>query len=113
MDLKLENLAEIRRDFHRFPELGFQEKRTKDKIASYLKELGLDVYYGSGIVGLLRVGDGTKVIGLRADMDALPIQETNTHNYISKNKGIMHACGHDGHMTMLLGAAHKLSLIHI
>ena len=109
MDLKLENLAEIRRDFHRFPELGFQEKRTKDKIASYLKELGLDVYYGSGIVGLLRVGHGTKVIGLRADMDALPIQETNTHNYISKNKGIMHACGHDGHMTMLLGAAHKLS----
>jgi hippurate hydrolase len=109
MDLKTENLAEIRRDFHRFPELGFQEKRTKDKIASYLKELGLDVYYGSGIVGLLRVGVGTKVIGLRADMDALPIQETNTHNYISKNKGIMHACGHDGHMTMLLGAAHKLS----
>lgn len=109
MDLKPENLVEIRRDFHRFPELGFQEKRTKDKIASYLKELGLDVYYGSGIVGLLRVGHGTKVIGLRADMDALPIQETNTHNYISKNKGIMHACGHDGHMTMLLGAAHKLS----
>ena len=109
MDLKTENLVEIRRDFHRFPELGFQEKRTKDKIASYLKELGLDVYYGSGIVGLLRVGHGTKVIGLRADMDALPIQETNTHNYISKNKGIMHACGHDGHMTMLLGAAHKLS----
>ena len=109
MDLKPENLAEIRRDFHRFPELGFQEKRTKDKIASYLKELGLDVYYGSGIVGLLRVGHGTNVIGLRADMDALPIQETNTHNYTSKNKGIMHACGHDGHMTMLLGAAHKLS----
>ena len=109
MNLKPENLAEIRRDFHKFPELGFQEKRTKDKIASYLKELGLDVYYGSGIVGLLRVGVGTKVIGLRADMDALPIQETNTHNYISKNKGIMHACGHDGHMTMLLGAAHKLS----
>ena len=109
MDLKPENLAEIRRDFHRFQELGFQEKRTKDKIASYLKELGLDVYYGSGIVGLLRVGHGTNVIGLRADMDALPIQETNTHNYISKNKGIMHACGHDGHMTMLLGAAHKLS----
>ena len=109
MDLKPENLAEIRRDFHRFPELGFQEKRTKDKIASYLKELGLDVYYGSGIVGLLRVGHGTKVIGLRADMDALPIQETSTHKYTSKNKGIMHACGHDGHMTMLLGAAHKLS----
>ena len=109
MNLKPENLAEIRRDFHRFPELGFQEKRTKEKIASYLKELGLDVHSGVGIVGVLHGGKGRKVIGLRADMDALPIHETNTHNYISKNTGIMHACGHDGHMTMLLGAAHKLS----
>ena len=109
MNLKPENLAEIRRDFHRFPELGFQEKRTKEKIASYLKELGLDVHYGVGIVGVLRAGEGNKVIGLRADMDALPIHETNTHDYISKNTGVMHACGHDGHMAMLLGAAHKLS----
>ena len=109
MNLKPENLAEIRRDFHRFPELGFQEKRTKEKIASYLKELGLDVHYGVGIVGVLRTGEGNKVIGLRADMDALPIQETNSHDYISKNTGVMHACGHDGHMAMLLGAAHKLS----
>ena len=108
MNLKPENLAEIRRDFHRFPELGFQEKRTKEKIASYLKELGLDVHYGVGIVGVLRAGEANKVIGLRADMDALPIHETNTHDYISKNTGVMHACGHDGHMTMLLGAAHKL-----
>ena len=109
MDPKPENLAKIRRDFHKFPELGFQEKRTKDKIASYLKELGLDVHCGAGIVGILRSGEGRKVIGLRADMDALPIHETNTHDYISKNKGIMHACGHDGHMAMLLGAAYKLS----
>ena len=109
MNLKPENLAEIRRDFHRFPELGFQEKRTKEKIVSYLKELGLDVHYGVGIVGVLRAGEGNKVIGLRADMDALPIHETNTHDYISKNTGVMHACGHDGHMAMLLGAAHKLS----
>ena len=109
MNLKPENLAEIRRDFHRFPELGFKEKRTKEKIASYLKELGLDVHYGVGIVGVLRAGEGNKVVGLRADMDALPINETNTHDYISKNKGVMHACGHDGHMAMLLGAAHKLS----
>ena len=109
MNLKPENLAEIRRDFHRFPELGFKEKRTKEKIASYLKELGLDVHYGVGIVGVLRAGEGNKVIGLRADMDALPIHETNTHDYISKNTGVMHACGHDGHMAMLLGAAHKLS----
>ncbi len=109
MNLKPENLAEIRRDFHRFPELGFQEKRTKEKIASYLKELGLDVHYGVGIVGVLRAGEGNKVIGLRADMDALPIDERNTHDYTSKNTGVMHACGHDGHMAMLLGAAHKLS----
>ena len=109
MNLKPENLAEIRRDFHRCPELGFQEKRTKEKIASYLKELGLDVHYGVGIVGVLRAGEGSKVIGLRADMDALPIHETTSHEYISENVGVMHACGHDGHMAMLLGAAHKLS----
>ena len=109
MNLKSENLVEIRRDFHRFPELGFKEKRTKDKIIGYLKELGLDVYSGAGIVGVLRSGEGSKVIGLRADMDALPIRETNTHDYVSNNTGVMHACGHDGHMAMLLGAAHKLS----
>ena len=109
MNLKFENLAEIRRDFHRFPELGFKEKRTKDKIIGYLKELGLDVHSGAGIVGVLRSGEGSKVIGLRADMDALPIRETNTHDYVSSNTGVMHACGHDGHMAMLLGAAHKLT----
>ena len=109
MNLKSENLVEIRRDFHRFPELGFKEKRTKDKITSYLKELGLDVHCGAGIVGVLRSGEGSKVIGLRADMDALPIRETNTHDYVSNNTGVMHACGHDGHMAMLLGAAYKLS----
>ena len=109
MASQLENLRKIRRDFHKYPELGFQEKRTKSKIANYLKELGLDVQCGSGIIGVLSSSDGGKVIGLRADMDALPIQETNTHNYISKNKGVMHACGHDGHMAMLLGAAHRLS----
>jgi len=109
MNLKSENLVEIRRDFHRFPELGFKEKRTKDKIIGYLKELGLDVHFGAGVVGVLRSGEGNKVIGLRADMDALPIRETNTHDYVSNNTGVMHACGHDGHMAMLLGAAHKLS----
>ena len=109
MNLKSENLVEIRRDFHRFPELGFKEKRTKDKIIGYLKELGLDVHSGAGIVGVLRSGEGSKVIGLRADMDALPIRETSTHDYVSNNTGVMHACGHDGHMAMLLGAAHKLT----
>ena len=109
MNLKPANLAEIRRDFHRFPELGFKEKRTKAKIAGYLKGLGLDVHCGAGIVGVLRAGESNKVIGFRADMDALPINETNSHDYISKNTGVMHACGHDGHMAMLLGAAHNLS----
>tara|TARA_B000000441_G_C21466721_1_gene190492 strand:- start:16 stop:240 length:225 start_codon:yes stop_codon:yes gene_type:complete len=73
MNLKPENLAEIRRDFHRFPELGFKEKRTKAKIAGYLKGLGLDVHCGAGIVGVLLAGESSKVIGFRADMDALPI----------------------------------------
>ena len=109
MNLKPENLVEIRRDFHKFPELGFKEKRTKEKIASYLNELGLDVHCGVGVLGVLRAGEGSKVIGLRADMDALPIHETTSREYISKNVGVMHACGHDGHMAMLLGAAYKLS----
>jgi hippurate hydrolase len=109
MASQLENLGKIRRDFHKYPELGFREKRTKSKIANYLKELGLDVQCGAGIIGVLHGGDGGKAIGLRADMDALPIQETNTHSYISKNTGVMHACGHDGHMAMLLGAAYRLS----
>ena len=91
MDLNQENLVEIRHDFHRFPELGFQEKVTTDKITSYVNGLGLDVYCGAGIVGVLSVGNGDKVIGLRADMDALPIHETTSHNYISTNAGVSHA----------------------
>ena len=90
MNLKSENLLQIRRDFHRFPELGFKEKRTKDKIIGYLKELGLDVHSGVGIVGVLRSGEGNKVIGLRADMDALPIRETNTHDYVSNNTCLLY-----------------------
>lgn len=103
------SLSALRRDFHRFPELGFQESRTKAKVAKFLREHGLEVHEGVGIVGILRSGEGNRAIGLRADMDALPIHEASRHEYPSETPGVMHACGHDGHMTMLLGAARTLA----
>ncbi|MDE2913634.1 MAG: amidohydrolase [Paracoccaceae bacterium] len=109
MDTDDFSLSRLRRDFHRFPELGFQESRTKAKVASFLQELGLEVHEGVGVVGVLRSGDGNRAIGLRADMDALPIHEASRHEYPSERPGVMHACGHDGHMTMLLGAARALA----
>ena len=109
MHAAFENLSLIRQDFHRHPELGFQENRTKAEVARLLRDLGLEVHEGSGVVGILRAGTGNRAIGLRADMDALPISETSTHGYVSQSPGVMHACGHDGHMTMLLGAAERLS----
>ena len=102
-------LRRLRHDFHRWPELGFQEVQTKSKVADSLREYGLEVHEGVGVVGVLRAGTGNRAIGLRADMDALPILETSKHDYVSNNPGVMHACGHDGHMTMLLGAAKKLA----
>ncbi|MEM7321000.1 MAG: amidohydrolase, partial [Pseudomonadota bacterium] len=102
-------LTARRRDFHRHPELGFQESRTKSEIAKDLRDCGIEVHECTGIVGVLRCGNGPRAIGLRADMDALPIAETSSHDYSSQNPGIMHACGHDGHMTMLLGAAQRLA----
>ena len=104
-----DRLIALRRDFHRHPELGFQEERTKAKVAEHLRGLGLEVHEGAGVVGLLRAGQGNRAIGLRADMDALPITEISTHDYVSETPGKMHACGHDGHMTMLLGAAERLA----
>ena len=103
------NLIALRQEFHQFPELGFNEHRTKARISGILKDLGLKVYEGIGIVGILRAGKGNRAIALRADMDALPIQEVSDHDYPSQNAGVMHACGHDGHMTMLLGAAQTLA----
>jgi amidohydrolase len=103
------DLPALRRDFHQNPELGFQESQTKAVVATILRELGLEVHEGVGVVGVLRAGGGNRAIGLRADMDALPIAEQSTHDYVSQNSGVMHACGHDGHMTMLLGAAESLS----
>lgn len=105
-------MIRLRRDFHAHPELGFQEKRTSGIIAAYLKSLGLEVQEGigeTGVVGLLEGNLRGRTVMLRADMDALPIQEKNESPYRSVNPGVMHACGHDGHMAILLGTAAVLS----
>src|SRR3954466_3034404 len=101
-----------RRDIHAHPELGFQEKRTSELVAARLESFGIEVHRGigkTGVVGVLRSGTPGKSLGLRADMDALPIQEANTFAHRSRHDGKMHACGHDGHTTMLLGAARYLA----
>jgi amidohydrolase len=102
-----------RRDLHAHPEFGFEEKRTSAFVAAKLREFGLDDVAegvgGTGVVGTLKRGTSNRAIGLRADMDALRIPEQNEHAYRSQNPGIMHACGHDGHTTMLLGAARMLA----
>lgn len=102
-------MARLRHDLHRHPELGFQETRTKAIVAERLRELGLEVHEGAGVTGVLRRGTGNKAIALRADMDALPITETSGHDHVSRTPGAMHACGHDGHTVMLLGAAELLA----
>ncbi len=109
MDEFHKKLTVLRQMFHLDPELGFQEVRTKAKVAGMLRDWGLEVHEGVGVIGVLRAGDGNRAIGLRADMDALPITEISTHDYVSGTAGVMHACGHDGHMTMLLGAAETLA----
>jgi amidohydrolase len=104
-------LTEIRRDIHANPELGLEEHRTAGLVAGTLEKWGIEVHRGvgkTGVVGVLRNGDGP-AIGLRADMDALPIEEQTNLPYSSRNSGRMHACGHDGHTAMLLGAAKYLS----
>ena len=101
-----------RRDIHANPELGFEEQRTSDLVAAKLAAFGCEVHRGigkTGVVGRLQVGNSPRSIGLRADMDALPIQEANTFAHRSRHAGRMHACGHDGHTTMLLGAAQHLA----
>jgi len=106
------DLTAIRQDIHAHPELGLEEHRTADLVARKLEEWGIEVHRGvgtTGVVGVLRSGNGEGTIGLRADMDALPIVEANDIPYRSRNQGKMHACGHDGHTTMLLGAARYLA----
>ena len=107
-----EELIAIRRDFHENPELGMEEVRTSKIVAEYLKSLGITVHTGIGKTGVVGVLEGEKpgrMIGLRADMDALPIEEKSNLPFASKNKGVMHACGHDAHTTMLMGAAKYLA----
>jgi amidohydrolase len=102
----------IRRDIHANPELCFEEHRTAAIVATKLKEWGIPIITGlagTGIVGVIKHGTSERAIGLRADMDALPMQEINQFAHTSQNPGKMHACGHDGHTAMLLGAAHYLS----
>jgi amidohydrolase len=101
-------IAAIRRDIHAHPELCFQEVRTADVVAAKLTEWGIPIHRGmgtTGVVGIVKAGSSTRAIGLRADMDALPMQEFNTFAHTSTHTGKMHACGHDGHTAMLLAAA--------
>ncbi len=108
----LADLAAIRRDIHAHPELAFAETRTADLVAAELAKYGVEVHRGiakTGVVGVLRAGSSPRRIGLRADMDALPLAELNEFPHRSKHEGCMHACGHDGHTTMLLGAARYLA----
>lgn len=107
-----DEIREWRRDIHAHPELGFEENRTADFVAEKLEEFGIQVHRGigkTGVVGVLKVGNETKSVGLRADMDALPIHERNSFDHHSTQDGVMHACGHDGHTTMLLAAAKHLA----
>ena len=106
-----DEVIELRRDFHRHPELGFEEFRTADIIENYLTTLGITTQRiaKTGVVGLLRGAGPEPVLMLRADMDALPVEEENDVDYKSQNNGVMHACGHDAHMAMLLIAAKILA----
>jgi hippurate hydrolase len=105
-------IQQIRRDLHAHPELCYEEKRTSDVVADKLSEWGIPVIRGlglTGVVGIIKNGSSQRAIGLRADMDALPMQEVNTFAHASRHPGKMHACGHDGHTAMLLGAAKHLA----
>jgi hippurate hydrolase len=103
---------QLRRDIHRHPELAFEEHRTAELVANKLEAWGYEVHRGlggTGVVGTLKRGTSTRSVGLRADMDALPIQEASGAEWASTKPGLMHACGHDGHTAMLLAAAHELA----
>jgi len=107
-----QQIAKWRRDIHAHPELAFEEIRTSQLVADKLESFGINVHRGlgkTGVVGTLSAGSGTRSIALRADMDALPIRELNGFPHRSVNEGKMHACGHDGHTAMLLGAARYLA----
>lgn len=108
----IDEFIALRRDIHAHPELAFKETRTSALVADYLRQWGYDVTTGvggSGVAGTLKRGNSGKAIGIRADMDALPIIEATGLDYASSNSGVMHACGHDGHTTILLAAARYLA----
>jgi hippurate hydrolase len=108
----MDNLTSLRRDLHRHPELGFEEHRTAQIVADRLAAAGIEVHRGlgqTGVVGTLRRGNGNGAVALRADMDALAMQEKTGLDWASTAPGRMHACGHDGHTVMLLGAAERLA----
>ena len=108
----LAELTAFRRDIHAHPELAFDEKRTAELVARELERYGVEVHRGlagTGVVGVVRAGTSSRMIGLRADMDALPLVEMNEFPHRSRHPGKMHACGHDGHTAMLLGAARWLA----
>ena len=105
-------IAALRRDLHAHPELCFEERRTADIVAAKLTDWGIPIHRGlgtTGVVGIVKGGTSDRAIGLRADMDALPMQESNTFAHTSQHAGKMHACGHDGHTAMLLAAAQHLA----
>jgi amidohydrolase len=111
IDDLLPDLVALRRDLHANPELAFQEKRTAGIVAATLRLIGLEVHEGlagTGVVGTLRHGSSARTVGLRADMDALPIAEQSRLGHASRIAGVHHGCGHDGHTAMLLGAARQL-----
>jgi hippurate hydrolase len=110
---KVGEFIQLRRDIHRHPELAFEEHRTSELVAAKLEAWGYQVHRGlggTGVVGTLKRGTSSRSLGLRADMDALPIQEASGAEWSSTKPGLMHACGHDGHTAMLLAAAHELAL---
>ncbi len=112
LQARADTFTALRRDIHQHPEIGFQEFRTSDLVAERLERWGYKVTRGlggTGVVGQLKRGDGLRKLGLRADMDALPIQETTGLPYASSHAGLMHACGHDGHTAILLAAAEHLA----
>ncbi len=105
-------IRDLRRDIHAYPELCFQELRTSDLVAEKLSEWGIPIHRGlgkTGIVGIIKAGSSGRAIGLRADMDALPMYEQNSFAHASRHPGKMHGCGHDGHTAMLLAAAQYLA----
>ena len=110
--VEVEEFISLRRDIHQHPELAFEEHRTAALVSEKLKSWGYEVHEGiggTGVVGVLKNGNGEMTIGLRADLDALPINEQTDLEWASKNEGVMHACGHDGHTAILLAAAKEIA----